>query len=64
MQPKEEVRARITASTGGVYVVTAWRQISREEAVAAIRAFVAAAPNKTPKCGQEVVVRTIIGHPG
>lgn len=63
MEPKEEVRAKLTSPTSGaVYLVTAFRPISREEALAAIQRFNADNPQAQPKRGEEVVVRTIIGR--
>lgn len=62
MEKQEQVHARMTdPRTGGVYLVTAYRPLSREEAASAIKQFAAAQPGAIPKRGEEVTVRTIIG---
>ena len=62
---QEEVRARITdPRSGAVYLVTAWRPITRDEAIAAIKAFRSANPQISPQRGEEITVHTIIGLRG
>ena len=59
---KEAVHAQITdPASGVVYLVAAWRPITRQEAADAIAAFRASNPSVTAKRGEELIVKTIIG---
>lgn len=57
------VRTTLIDSRKGItYLILAYRPISRNEAIACIRNYLARVGRKKPRHGQQITIMTVIGH--